>query len=184
MNVRDAGPGNRSRSRVWLAWIAVVLAGCGDVPRTFPVEGKLLFEKGDVALLAGSSLICQRQEEPYYQAEGDIQDDGSFKLSTRVKGSVLEGAVEGSYRAWIVFSSENGSEERQFRKIGIDPRVLNGQTSELFFRVPVADTVVLTVKHAPPGARLIAPPEDTVRSMGVPCGGEPDEPDTSAPTPD
>jgi hypothetical protein len=157
-----------------LVWVVFILAGCGG-PTTYPVKGKLDYPQGDIRLLAGSNLICQQQEKPFHQAEGTIQDDGSFELSTRWKGKTLPGAVAGSYRAWISFASENGSEERQFRKTGIHPSYLDG-TSVLTFRVPTDNDVVFTLTRAPPGAeRSVGQP-----AMGVKCGDAEDEPETAA----
>jgi len=160
--------GGRCRTWVGLAIVLVVLIGCGgDRPKTYPVKGKMVFDKGDIKLLAGSSLVCQQQQEPFYQAQGDIQEDGTFELKTRGKGEMLPGAVEGTYRAWVSLSTENGSEERQFRKIGIDPRFLSGTASDLTFKVPADGEVVLTVTKAQPGARLIPQPEGKIN---VRCG--------------
>jgi hypothetical protein len=167
--------GGRGRTWTGLALLLALLLGCGGGgPRTYPVKGKLVFDKGDVKLLSGSTLICQQQQDPFFQAHGDINEDGSFELATRAKGAILPGAVEGTYRAWINFSSENGSEEQQFRKIGIDPTFLSGTASDLTFKVPASGEVVLTVKRARPGAKLIPQPGGGVSTKG----GESDDPET------
>jgi hypothetical protein len=113
----------------------------------------LVFDKGDVKLLAGSTVYCQLQQDPLIHAQGDIQADGSFTLGTYWQGKPVTGAYEGSYRAWIVLSTENGSEENQFRKIQLDPRYLEGKTTDLTFKVPASDEVVLKITRAKPGAK-------------------------------
>jgi hypothetical protein len=149
--------GGRCQTWVGLPLVLIVLIGCGgDRPKTYPVKGRIVFDKGDIKPPEGSSLVCQ-QQDPFFQAQGDIHEDGAFELKTRGKGEMLPGAVEGTYRAWVSLSTENGSEERQFRKIGIDPRFLSGTASDLTFKVPADGEVVLTVTKAQPGARLIVP---------------------------
>jgi hypothetical protein len=145
----------RGRGGSWfgLALVLTALFGCG-APKTYPVKGKLVFDKGDLKLLAGSTLYCQQEQDPLINAQGDINADGSFTLGTYRQGKPVPGAFEGTYRAWINLSSENGPEETQFRKIQIDPRFLDGKASNLTFKVPATGEVVLTVTKARPGAKL------------------------------
>lgn len=151
--------------------LAVCLAaGCGGAPATHPVKGTILFDRGDVRLLAGGSLICQNQQDPLIQATGDIAEDGSFELQTNWKGKVLPGAVAGDYRAWITLPTEDGSEQHHFRKIGIDPLFLAG-TSPLVIRVPAEQEVVLNVTRARPGAALPTGDEQPL-ALGLPCSNE------------
>jgi hypothetical protein len=170
------GGGSRCGRLLGGGLLLALFIGCGGAPKVHPVKGKVVFEKGDIKLLSGSTLICQQKEEPYFQAHGDIGDDGSFSLTTNSKGEVLPGAAEGTYRAWIQLSTENGNRERQFKKIGIDPGFLDGKSSSLSFKVPAEKEIVLTVTRARPGATLIAP--DTP-AVGVRCGET--EQDSDAP---
>ncbi len=69
-----------------VAWLMIALCGCSGGSKTYPVQGKLIFDKGDIKLLSGSVLICQQQQEPFLQAYGEIRADGSFQLKTRFQG--------------------------------------------------------------------------------------------------
>jgi hypothetical protein len=143
----------RGGSGVGLALALLVLSGCG-APKAYPIKGKLVFDKGDVKLLAGSTVYCQQEQDPLIQAQGSIQEDGSFTLQTYWRGKPVSGAYEGAYKAWIVFDTENGSEESQFKKIQLDPRFLDGTTTNLSFKVPASEEVVLSLTRARPGAKL------------------------------
>jgi hypothetical protein len=154
-----------------LALLLSALTGCGG-PKVYPVKGKLVFDKGDVSLLAGSTLYCQHENEPV-QAFGDINDDGSFTLQMRTReGRMLPGAVEGTYWAWIVLNTDNGTEESQFRKLRIDPKYLAGnKSSTLTFKVPTTGDVVLTVTPGKPGARLPGTEPPASKSGAPSCDG-------------
>lgn len=159
-----------------LAAALLVAAGCSGGPTTYPVTGRIVYERGDVRLLAGSSVICQNQEQPLIEGRGDIKEDGTFELQTVWKGRILPGLVPGPYRAWISLTSEDGGEERQFHKTQIDPRYLSSN-SDFVFHVPAADEVILTVTRAPPGAQRISAEEEPP-ALGVKCGDTSDEPGT------
>jgi hypothetical protein len=160
----------RGGSRVGLALVLIALFGCGGGPKVHPVKGRLVFDKGDVKLLAGSILNCQNEQNPSVSARGDINEDGSFTLETYARGRIVPGAIEGTYRARII--PENGSDESLFRRTHIDPKFLDGKASSLTFKVPTDGDVVLTVTKAKPGTRL---PSDKPKS-GTGCDDPPDEP--------
>ncbi len=162
-----------SRVPTCLALVLVALAGCGGGPRTSPVKGKVVFDRGDINRLSGSVLICQQQEAPHLQAFADIQDDGSFKLQTRSKGIILSGAPEGTYRAWLNLPTENGSVEKQLAEAGIDFAFLEGTTSSLTFAVPAQEDVILTVTPGQPGAARPA-----AQPWFQPKCGDPEEPES------
>ncbi len=148
----NCGPGSGHGGRwLGLAVVPVILLGCGG-PAAFPVKGKLVFEKGDVKLLSGSIISCQHEQDPSIGARGDIQEDGSFTLETYVRGKIVPGALEGTYRARIV--PEDGAEDGLFNKTRIDPRFLDANATTLTFKVPAPDTVVLTITRAKPGTKL------------------------------
>lgn len=144
---------------------AAVLAGWANRPTTFPVKGVLVYDKGDIRLLSGSTIVCQHQEDPSIQSSGEIHEDGSFELQTNWKGRVLPGAIAGPYRAWIALSTEGGSEETQLHRVGVDPRYL-GETSDLAICVPPTDEVVLTIMRAAPGAERLTEEQPT---LGIEC---------------
>lgn len=155
------------------ALLLVCLAcGCGGTPATYPVRGTIVYQGGDVKLLAASSVICQNQDDPSIQATGEIGEDGSFELQTNFKGKIVPGAVPGGYRAWLSLPSQEGGEAYHFRKSGIDPVFLAG-TSPLVIRVPPEQEVVLNVTRARPGATLPTGEEQPL-SLGLPCSTDND----------
>ncbi len=153
----------------WLcmALILIAVTACGG-PKTYPARGKLVFDKGDVKLLAGSTLYCQHENDSF-QAFGEINADGTFALQMRTKeGRMLRGAPEGAYRAWIVLKS-------QYRKLRIDPQHLRGnKAASLAFKVPADGDVVLPIAPAKPGTRL-ANAEPVSRRGAPSCGGTEDD---------
>jgi hypothetical protein len=140
---------------IGLALLLTLLAGCGKTgaPKTFPVSGKVVFENGDVKLLSGSSVYRVHAQDGAVAARGNIREDGGFTLKTHWQGQVLAGALEGTYRVQIVPDENKGTQESEFRRMGIDPRFLHAATSPLSFKVPVEGEVVLTVTRAKPGAK-------------------------------
>jgi len=161
-----------------LALVLIALSGCDGRPKTYAVKGKLAFENEKIKLLAGSALVCQQQQEPYLQAQGEVQEDGSFKLQTLWNGEILPGAPAGTYRAWLHLSTENGSTERQLRAIGIDRRYLDGKASVLMFTVPSKEDVFLTVTESQPEEDLPVPPPTWA---AFPRCGEPADDDGPVP---
>lgn len=162
------GPGGCGTRWLGPAVVLIALLGCGG-PTTYPVKGKLVFEKGDIKLLSGSIISCQHEQDPSIGARGDIQEDGSFTLETYVRGKIVPGALEGTYRARII--PEDGAEDGLFYKTRIDPRFLDAQASTLTFKVPAPDAVVLTVTRAKPGTKL----GSEQPASGRACGGDDDD---------
>lgn len=149
--------------------LALCSAGCGGGGlKTYPVKGKIVFDKGDATLLAGSTLHARRETEPV-DATGEIREDGNFELATRgPDGRSVLGAPEGSYQAWIRFNTDDASEEAQFKKTKLDPKFL--KAGALSFKVPIDSEVTLTVTPARPGTKF---------KSG--CDGSDDDPDDSPP---
>jgi hypothetical protein len=87
-----------SAPRLGLALAALAsLAGCGG-GKTAPVNGRVKFKDGsDVSVLAGYSLTFEA-EGGKTSAVGEVDRDGSFKLSTF---GANDGAIPGKYRVAI-----------------------------------------------------------------------------------
>jgi hypothetical protein len=72
--------------------LVLMLAGCGS--KTAPVNGRVKFKDGgDVSVLAGHTVSFQTESDRI-SASGDIERDGTFKLSTF---STNDGAVPGRH---------------------------------------------------------------------------------------
>lgn len=143
------------------ATVAIALlqvSGCSGL-KTYPVKGKVVFEKGDLNRLAGSAVEFVKDNDPNVRASGEIQADGSFSMATLAGGRPKPGAVEGTHLARIYLT---GEEEPQvlFRKAGIDPRFLNFKTSGLIVKVPAEGDVTLKVTPAKPGTKWVNPDDD------------------------
>jgi hypothetical protein len=83
----------------------LVLAGCsgsGDLPKTYPVTGKVVARGG--LKVSGASIRFQ-SKDPDLIVVGDVQEDGSFTLKTRKGKAETPGAPEGEYRVTITFPS-------------------------------------------------------------------------------
>ena len=81
-----------------IAVVLLGLAGCGG-PRLYPVHGKVTWEDGAEAReLAGGLVICESVDGKV-GARGDIEQDGSFQLSTYKPG---DGVLPGKHRVAVV----------------------------------------------------------------------------------
>jgi len=74
----------------------MITAGCGS--KTAPVNGRVKFKDGsDVSVLKGYTVSLEHDEDRI-SAAGDIEADGTFKLSTFSPG---DGAIPGRHRVAI-----------------------------------------------------------------------------------
>jgi hypothetical protein len=89
----------RSQYRWTLKMLAalalIVITGCAGMPRTYPVKGKVVF-KGGKAVTDGK-IQFQSATDPPFKALGDIEQDGSFALTTYVGAKKVLGAPQGPY---------------------------------------------------------------------------------------
>ena len=118
----------------------------------------VVFENGDIKQLADCILELQEENDAEVRAEGMIRPDGSFELQTYRKGKRSPGVPAGTYRAWIVMSSEDGGEEARLRRSGLDPRFLDAKSSGLTVKVPPERNLTLKVGRAKAGTKSPATP--------------------------
>ncbi len=122
------------------------LTGCADdLPKTYPVSGKLVLANGDVKRLAGHHVEASLESEPTVRASGIIGPDGGFTLETLHAGVILKGAREGKYQVRIVKADED-DEGRKLKKPPIAARYFQFQGSPLSFEVPTAGDVSLELR--------------------------------------
>lgn len=123
----------------------VAFSGCGGSGvKTHPVAGKIEVPSGDIKPLAGHTVEVVLDSNPAVRAAGQIQEDGSFELETLQGGSVLKGAVEGTYKARIVLADDDFSQRVAAAK-AIPPRYLQFEKSGLSLQVPAAENVSLKI---------------------------------------
>jgi hypothetical protein len=76
------------------------VAGCGSgMPPTFPVKGRVVFKQGKP--VTDGRIQFQSAADPQIKALGDIDNDGSFLLTTYVGAKKVQGAPEGSYNVVV-----------------------------------------------------------------------------------
>ncbi len=68
-------------------------------PPTYPVNGKIAATGVN---MPKGCLIQFEPKDPKCMAQGIIQPDGTFKLTTRYEGVVCDGAAEGEYHVTII----------------------------------------------------------------------------------
>src|SRR5262245_54947309 len=79
---------------------ATVLAGCGNnIPTTYPVTGKVIYQKGKPVTYG--RVEFQSTADPELRATGRIQTDGTFSLTTSLRGRSAPGAVAGEHKVLI-----------------------------------------------------------------------------------
>ena len=122
-----------------------VIAGCGaSGVKTHPVAGKIAIQGAEVKPLAGHTVEIALDTNPELRASGQIRDDGSFELETLHSGTILKGAVAGTYKARIVLSDDDAM-ERLLAAKSIPARYLQFEKSGLSLQVPATDGVTLNV---------------------------------------
>src|SRR5258705_6914772 len=85
-------------SALAIAGVLLGLAGCGG-PSLYPVHGKVTWDNGaEARQLAGGLVICESVDGKV-GARGDIEKDGSFRLSTYKPG---DGLLPGKHRVAVV----------------------------------------------------------------------------------
>ena len=130
-----------------IAVVLLGLAGCSRGPRMYPVQGKVTWDSGaEASELAGGLVICESVEGKV-GARGDIENDGSFQLSTYKPG---DGLLAGKHRVAVVEYSPK--EPPPPPKVDRAFSSVEGSGLEINVEGPTSD-VVLKVKHAPRQAR-------------------------------
>jgi hypothetical protein len=142
------------RIRGWRAFgmgivAAFVAVSCSSVPPTHPVEGKVVFKNksGSVRRLAGGAVHFQSTTDSSQTAHGEIDNDGSFSLSSQHQGRGLPGVLPGQYKARIELPLDDDSGKP--RRDVVHPKYLQFDKSPLSFTVPVAGNIEVVVE--PPG---------------------------------
>ena len=82
------------------SFLLVGMVGCGG-PTLHPVKGQVVYKGGaDASVLARGMILFDPAEDdmPRISARGEIQEDGSFKMSTPGEG---EGVRPGTYRVML-----------------------------------------------------------------------------------
>jgi hypothetical protein len=123
----------------------VVFTGCGGSGvKTHPVAGKIEIPSGDIKPFTGHTVEVVLDSNPAVRAAGQIQEDGTFALETLQGGSVLKGAVEGTYKARIVLADDDIS-QRNLAAKAIPARYLQFEKSGLSLQVPTTENVSLKI---------------------------------------
>ncbi len=122
--------------------------GCGkSTPPTFPVVGKVVYSDGK-PFAGGYIELCPLGGEYRATARGEIQQDGSFELSTFSKN---DGAIEGDHAVLVIPpipERQSGQPLPRDVEQSIDPRFGQFGTSGLRITVasdPTKNEVVLRV---------------------------------------
>jgi hypothetical protein len=106
-------------ARSWIVVASLTLAGCGKA--TYPVQGVVQFEDGRPAVELARGFVSFQGLDRNVSAQGEIQDDGTFELSTFQQG---DGAFPGAYQVLVTPPPYNGPESQKA------PRLLDPQFSD------------------------------------------------------
>jgi hypothetical protein len=132
--------------KLWvLAVVLVGSLGCGG-QTLYQVKGAVAYkDESDVAVLAnGLVLFDPVDTEVKVSARGEIQPDGSFRMSTFREG---DGVIPGKYRVMLAPPAFRGK-RNEVRPELLDPSVQDFETSGLTITVtePVTDYVLSVQK--------------------------------------
>lgn len=123
--------------------------GCGasNGPDVHPVNGKVVFEKGDLQKLVGATVEFESVKDPLVHAYGPITDGGAFSMSTQTKGVAQVGAVPGEHRVRIIFEVNDDDDGRKRPAPVIHPRFTRFGESGLKCTVPMEGELILKVSR-------------------------------------
>ena len=129
----------RRSDRVWLCVCLLGVAstvGCSrgpDLPKTYPLRGKVLF-KGGAPVTGGSISFESATGEPPWRAGGAIGPDGTFSEVSTLgpHGQELKGIVAGENRVKVDLG--RGGEDAP--KIAVPRRYLDFEKSGLTVQIP------------------------------------------------
>jgi len=136
--------GRRSGAMI-VAAALLGLTGCG--PNLYPVHGKVVWENGADARELARGLVVGEATSGGGGVRGDIEEDGSFTLSTLRPG---DGVLPGKYRVAVVEYRPGEppappTMDLVFSKLDTSKLEINVQ--------PKTPEVILKVRRAPPKAR-------------------------------
>jgi len=81
--------------------VAVGLLGCGpSLPQTYPVNGKVLI-KGTNKPYPGGTITLRLKSDDKVVADGTIEKDGSFTVTTKMYGKERPGAAAGEHTVLV-----------------------------------------------------------------------------------
>ena len=130
------------------AGLVGALAGCGPGgPKTHPVKGKVVNARPeDLKALVGQAVEFQSTTEPETRGFGQIQEDGSFSISTYRQGVSLPGAVEGTHQVRLMIDLGGDGDGRPRKaKWSFDRKYTQFETSGWTVTVPTHGEVVLNL---------------------------------------
>jgi hypothetical protein len=111
------------------ACVLAGLSGCGpSLPKTYPVKGRVVREGGKP--FSGGTITFQMLTDETQVADGEIQNDGTFRLTTKMHGLDKPGAPEGEYNVMVEDPALNVAPDGQMqikpilvpRKYKVEPK--------------------------------------------------------------
>jgi hypothetical protein len=126
--------------------LTVFSAGCGS--DIYPVEGKVVWKDGSPATELKSALVIFNQAARQTRAQGQIQEDGSFHLTTNKPN---DGALAGEHEVLIIEVARKhlgGADPSALAPGAMDSRYSDPRTSGLTAAVkPGTNQITLTVER-------------------------------------
>jgi hypothetical protein len=135
---------SRSRRVVPIVLLLLGVAGCG---RYYPVHGTVTYADGTP--VTEGLVVFERQEGgKAITARGEIQPDGSYRLSTAKSG---DGVPPGKYRVLVTPKTDLNEVDKP-RPAPFDPSFTEFKTSGLEFEVK-PDATEFPIRLTKPGKR-------------------------------
>lgn len=140
------------RNRQWQAWATLLVsmclaAGCNR-SGVYPVEGQVNWKDGSPAKELSGSLIFFNLADKDTSAQGRIQADGSFRVTTNKPD---DGALVGEHVVTIIEvgrQSVGGAESGALVPAKVDTKYMTPGTSDLRATVkPQTNKITLTVER-------------------------------------
>jgi hypothetical protein len=125
-------------------FLTTCLAGCGS--DIYPVDGKVVWKDGSPAKELKNSLVIFNQAAKQTRAQGQIQEDGTFHLTTNKPN---DGALVGEHEVLIIEVARKhlgGPDASALAPGAMDSRYSDPRTSGLTATVkPGTNQITLTV---------------------------------------
>ena len=115
-----------ARPSLLLACLLPLVAGCDSAPpppATHPVHGTVRL---DGKLLEDGVVEFQPLDDAGHRAQGEIQPDGTYKLSILHDRKRIDGAVPGEYRVTILFMAKKETDKRPPQTLETTYQVVEG----------------------------------------------------------
>lgn len=118
----------------WFGLVFLAAAGCGPaLPKTYPVQGKVVDPSGKP--WGGGRIMFQLATDPGVVADGEIDKDGAFTLTTKMYGKAKPGAAEGEHSVMVESGPTTGPDGQPILRLHVVPKKYKVEPADNTFTI-------------------------------------------------